>query len=152
MAFGGSLPQKGENTMENNPSAIDKLFDENNNDNIVLYNSKGEPTEFEQAALIPLEGKVYAILSLAVPNEDIAEDEGIVFSIETREDGERSLRLVVDDGIIERVFEIYESLLDNLPEDEETDEEDLFEDDFDDQLDDILGDILDEDDESSEKE
>lgn len=138
--------------MENNPSAIDKLFDENNNDNIVLYNSKGEPTEFEQAALIPLEGKVYAILSLAVPNEDIAEDEGIVFSIETREDGERSLRLVVDDGIIERVFEIYESLLDNLPEDEETDEEDLFEDDFDDQLDDILGDILDEDDESSEKE
>lgn len=138
--------------MENNPSAIDKLFDENNNDNIVLYNSKGEPTEFEQAALIPLEGKVYAILSLAVPNEDIAEDEGIVFSIETREDGERSLRLVVDDGIIERVFEIYESLLDNLPEDEETDEEDLFEDDFDDQLDDILGDILDEDDETSEKE
>ena len=138
--------------MENNPSAIDKLFDENNNDNIVLYNSKGEPTEFEQAALIPIEGKVYAILSLAVPNEDIAEDEGIVFSIETREDGERSLRLVVDDGIIERVFEIYESLLDNLPEDEETDEEDLFEDDFDDQLDDILGDILDEDDESSEKE
>lgn len=138
--------------MENNPSAIDKLFDENNNDNIVLYNSKGEPTEFEQAALIPLEGKVYAILSLAVPNEDIAEDEGIVFSIETREDGERSLRLVVDDGIIERVFEIYESLLDNLPEDEETDEESLFEDDFDDQLDDILGDILDEDDESSEKE
>lgn len=138
--------------MENNPSAIDKLFDENNNDNIVLYNSKGEPTEFEQAALIPLEGKVYAILSLAVPNEDIAEDEGIVFSIETREDGERSLRLVVDDGIIERVFEIYESLLDNIPEDEETDEEDLFEDDFDDQLDDILGDILDEDDESSEKE
>ena len=138
--------------MENNPSAIDKLFDENNNDNIVLYNSKGEPTEFEQAALIPLEGKVYAILSLAVPNEDIAEDEGIVFSIETREDGERSLRLVVDDGIIERVFEIYESLLDNLPEDEGTDEEDLFEDDFDDQLDDILGDILDEDDETSEKE
>ena len=138
--------------MENNPSAIDKLFDENNNDNIVLYNSKGEPTEFEQAALIPLEGKVYAILSLAVPNEDIAEDEGIVFSIETREDGERSLRLVVDDGIIERVFEIYESLLDNLPEDEGTDEEDLFEDDFDDQLDDILGDILDEDDEPSEKE
>ena len=138
--------------MENNPSAIDKLFDENNNDNIVLYNSKGEPTEFEQAALIPLEGKVYAILSLAVPNEDIAEDEGIVFSIETREDGERSLRLVVDDGIIERVFEIYESLLDNLPEDEETDEEDLFEDDYDDQLDDILGDILDEDDEPSEKE
>lgn len=138
--------------MENNPSAIDKLFDENNNDNIVLYNSKGEPTEFEQAALIPLEGKVYAILSLAVPNEDIAEDEGIVFSIETREDGERSLRLVVDDGIIERVFEIYESLLDNLPEDGETDEEDLFEDDFDDQLDDILGDILDEDDEPSEKE
>ena len=138
--------------MENNPSAIDKLFDETNNDNIVLFNSKGEPTEFEQAALIPLEGKVYAILSLAVPNEDIAEDEGIVFSIETREDGERSLRLVVDDGIIERVFEIYESLLDNLPEDDETDEEDLFEDDFDDQLDDILGDILDEDDESSEKE
>lgn len=128
--------------MENGSSAIDKLFDENNNDNIVLYNTKGEPTEFEQVAVIPYEGKIYALLSLVTPNEDVAEDEGLVFSIETGEDGKKSLKLVVDDGIIDKIFEIYESL---LGDDAESDE-DMFEDDFDDRLDDILGDLLDDDD------
>ena len=91
--------------MENHASAIDKLFDENNNDNIVLYNEKGVPTEFEQVALIPLEGKPYAILCLANPNEDIGEDEGIVFSIEMPENGKKSLQIVTDDEIIGKVFD-----------------------------------------------
>ena len=128
--------------MENGSSAIDKLFDENNNDNIVLYNPKGEPTEFEQIAIIPLEGKVYALLSLVTPIDEVDEDEGLVFSIETGKDGKRSLQLVVDSGIIDKVFDIYESL---LQDGEEEDDEEMFEDDFDDRLDDILGDLLDDD-------
>ena len=124
--------------MENHASAIDKLFDENNNDNIVLYNEKGVPTEFEQVALIPLEGKPYAILCLANPNEDIGEDEGIVFSIEMPENGKKSLQIVTDDEIIGKVFDIYENLLDEYSE--ELDEPE-------DGLDDILSDLLDGEDE-----
>ena len=109
--------------MENHMSAIDKLFDENNNDNIVLYNEKGEATEFEQAALIPLDGKIYALLSLVNPTEDIAEDEGLVFLIDT--EGEHpTFDLVTDDAIIDEVFALYEGLLDLLDEEESEESDD----------------------------
>ena len=125
--------------MENNMSAIDKLFDENNNDNIVLYNEKGEATEFEQVAIIPHGGKIYALLSLATPTDDISEDEGFVFSIDTSEEGKKTLSLVTDDGVIDAVFKIYEDLLDEL---EDSDE--FFDDEPEDLLDEILADLDDE--------
>ena len=121
-------------------SAIDKLFDENNNDNIVLYNEKGDATEFEQVAIIPHGGKIYALLSLATPTDEIGEDEGFVFSIETAEDGKKTLALVTDDAVIDAVFGVYEDLLDEL---EESDE--LFDDEPEDLLDEILADLDDED-------
>ena len=129
--------------MENNMSAIDKLFDENNNDNIVLYNEKGEATEFEQVAIIPHGGKIYALLSLATPTDDIGEDEGFVFSIESGEDGKKTLQLVTDDTVIDAIFEVYEGLLDEIEE-----FDDFFDDEPEDMLDEILGDLDDEDDES----
>lgn len=124
--------------MENHESAIEKLFDENNNDNIILYNEKGEPTEFEQAALIPYNQTVYAILSLAKPDENIAEDEGLVFAIEADENEKYSLVLVTDEDIINAVFDIYEKLLDEYDEGEF---------DLDDEPDDELDDILDDEEE-----
>lgn len=132
--------------MEKHASAIDKLLDKDNNDNIVLYNEKGVPTEFEQAALIPFAGKLYAILSLVNPNDDIGEDEGIVFSIEISEQGKKSLKIVTDDEIIGKVFDIYESLLDEL----EKELEDELGDEPDDGLDEILADILDDEEDDSD--
>ena len=97
--------------MSNEMSPIDKLFDENNEENIVLYDEKGEPTEFEQVAVVSYDGKYYVILSPAAPMEGIAEDEGIVFVIEG--DGEdRTLSVVLDDEIIDAIFEIYEASFD----------------------------------------
>ena len=125
--------------MENNMSAIDKLFDENNNDNIVLYNEKGEATEFEQVAIIPHGGKIYALLSLATPTDDISEDEGFVFSIDTSEEGKKTLSLVTDDAVIDAVFKVYEDLLDEL---ENSDE--FYDDEPEDLLDEILADLDDE--------
>ena len=98
-------------------SAIEKLFDENNNENIVLYNDKGEATEFEQAAIIPLDGKIYAILSLADPTEDISDDEGFVFEVNAEEE-HPSFNLVDNEQIIDEVFALYEGLLELLEEDE----------------------------------
>lgn len=91
---------------------IDMLFDENCDDNIVLFDENGEPTEFEQIAIIPMEGTVYCILRpLDIP--ELADDEAFVFAVcEGEGEEEDSLDLVDDDETIDKVFELYYSLLD----------------------------------------
>ena len=138
--------------MDKNKSVIDKLFDENNNDNIILYNAKDEPTEFEQAALIPIDGKAYALLSLAHPSDEISAEEGFVFAIETDKDGNDALRLITDEKIIDRVFEIYNGLLEDidLEDDEPNEDEDDDDIDLDDEPEEEDIDLEDDEDESSE--
>ena len=90
---------------------IDALFDEENNDAIILFNEKGEEIAFEQIALIPLE-KTYAILKPIQPMEGVGENEGLVFSIEVNEEtNEEYLALVVDEAIIDKVFDVYDELV-----------------------------------------
>lgn len=93
-------------------NAIDALFDQNNNENITLYNEKDEPVEFEQIALIPLDDIVYAILRPVMEIEGVAEDEAFVFEIVEDEETGDALRLVEDDKIIDAVFADYNKLLD----------------------------------------
>ena len=95
--------------MEEN--VIDKLFDEDNNDVIVLKNEKGEEVAFEQIALIPLAAKTYCILKPVQPLEGMGEDEGLVFSIETTDEGLEYLALVVDEKVIDDVFDVYDELV-----------------------------------------
>ncbi len=101
--------EEKELNMEN---AIDALFDENNTENIKLYNEKDEEVEFEQIALIPLDDIVYVILKPAMKIEGIADDEAFVFEIVEDEENGELLRLVEDDKIIDAVFEDYNKLLD----------------------------------------
>ena len=97
-----------EEKKEINP--IDALFDANNSDNIVLYNEKDEPIEFEQIALIPQNDLVYAILKPAAKLEDVADDEAFVFEIVEDEENGDIIKLVEDDKIIDAVFEEYNKL------------------------------------------
>ena len=91
---------------------IDILLDENDNDNVILYNENGEEVEFMQIAIIPLDEIVYAILKPVEPMEGLGADEGLVFTI--NEDCEEPfLELEVDLEIIDKVFDIYEDLLRN---------------------------------------
>ena len=92
----------------NNP--IDQIFDENNQDNIVLYNENGDAVEFEQIALVPRLGKVYVILKPAVVMEGMGEDEALVLAVE-EVDGEECLVLVEEDEVIDAVFSEYYELL-----------------------------------------
>ena len=95
-------------------SPIDKLFDDNNSDPIVLFNEKGEEVSFEQIALIPLEERIFAILKPMEKTEGVGEDEALVFEIlegETEED-EEYLNLVSDMEIIDNVFKVYDKLID----------------------------------------
>ncbi|MBO5213020.1 MAG: DUF1292 domain-containing protein [Clostridia bacterium] len=93
---------------------IDALFDEDNNDPILLYNQNGEAISFEQIAIIPLKSKVYAILKPVQPIDGLGEDEGLVFVIEQGEnDAQDYLTLVTDEKIIDDVFEIYDDLIES---------------------------------------
>ena len=91
-------------------SPIDMLLDENNNENIKLYNEENEEIEFEQIALVPIENKTYAILRPVVEMEGIAEDEALVFVIDEIDD-EDCLVIVEDDNIVDKVFEEYYKML-----------------------------------------
>ena len=94
---------------------IDKLYDEENNDLIYLFNEKGEEIAFEQIALIPIIETTYVILKPVRPLEGLQEDEGLVFEIKTNNE-EEYLSLVVDEGIIDDVFDIYFKLVENEEE------------------------------------
>ena len=100
-----------ENVEEINP--IDQILDENNVDNIVLYNEKNEPFEFEQIAVIPLEDgenqKLYAILLPVTKLPGIEEDEAVTFELNEQEG---TVSVCEDDEVIDRVLQEYEKLLD----------------------------------------
>ena len=90
---------------------IDVLLDPNNYDNVVLYNDKDEPVEFEQIAIIPLDDKTYVILQPVDRNDiGIEEDEAFAFEIVEDEEKGDSLLLVEDDVLIDRVFDAYKDL------------------------------------------
>ena len=91
-------------------SPIDMLMDENNTDNIKLYNEQNEEVEFEQIALVPIDDKTYAILKPAKSMEGIADDEALVFVIDEIDD-EECLVIVDDDKIVDQVFEEYYKML-----------------------------------------
>ena len=98
---------------------IEQILDENNVENIVLYNEKDEPYEFEQIAIIPLnrddKQDLYAILLPVTPLAGIEEDEALVFEVNEREN---VVRVCADDAIIDQVMTEYERLL-NEAEDAE---------------------------------
>ena len=97
---------------EKQANPIEQILDENNIDNIVLYNEKDEPFEFEQIAVIPLingeKQDLYAILLPLTPLAGIEEDEALVFEVNEREN---VVRVCDDESIIDRVMTEYEKLL-----------------------------------------
>ena len=93
-----------------NVSPIDMLFDENNTDNIVLFDEENKEVEFEQIAIIPLEEKTYAILRPLDEEEPLAEDEAVVFAIEELDD-EEVLIPERNMDTVDKVFDKYYELL-----------------------------------------
>ena len=92
---------------------IDALFDEENSENITLYDEDGKAVEFEQIAVIPLKEQMYVILC-PVDAEAIGlgEDEAVVFAV-IESDGEAQLEVVQEDEIIDAVFAEYYRLLED---------------------------------------
>ena len=86
-------------------SIVDILLDENNTDNLVLFNEQGEEKEFEQIAVIPYDSKVYVILR-PVDFDELTDDEACVFALEP-DGNDFTLDLVLEDDLLDAVFDIY---------------------------------------------
>ena len=82
-------------------SIVEKLFDEDNDDIIELKQEDGNVLKFEQIAVVIYEGKYYAILH---PME-LKTDEVVIFKLV--EDDEDSLDLVLDEGLANKILEVY---------------------------------------------
>ncbi len=94
-----------------NKDAIAQILDENNTENITLFDSEGKPIEFEQIAVIPLENKLkqedlYAILIPITPMQGVNEGEGVVIKVKASD-----VEVVNDQDTIDRVLDVYQKLL-----------------------------------------
>lgn len=85
-------------------SLLEQLLDENNDDNVFLFDEAGNEVELEQIATVMHEGEVYAILRPL----DAAEDEAVVFILDPSD--EESIEIVEDDALAEKVLEIYHNM------------------------------------------
>ena len=95
---------------EKTVSQIELLLDENNTDNIKLYDENNKETEFEQVAIIPIDDKIYAILKPITEITGVSDDEALVFVIEEIDD-EEVLVVVDDEELVDKVFNEYYALL-----------------------------------------
>ena len=91
---------------------IKQILDENNTENVILFDDENKPIEFEQIALIPLErtNKLYAILIPITPMKGVNEGEGVLFVIDEENS---NMEIVRDEKIIDEVLEIYQKLIED---------------------------------------
>lgn len=94
-------------------SIFDIILDENNFENIVLYDEKNKAEEFEQVAYIPIEEKDYVILKPVKPFEGMKDDEAIVFEM-VDDEGDEQLIPISDEKIVEDVFAEYNRIFDEM--------------------------------------
>lgn len=96
--------------MSNPDSIVSILLDENNEEPIELTSDTGRTIKYDQIAVIPLEGKLYAILKPLDKIKGISDDQAILFYVNEEND---SLVVVQDNEILEKVYQIYLKMLEN---------------------------------------
>ena len=91
---------------------IEQILDENNMENVVLYDAENKPIEFEQVAVIPLDrtGMLYAIMIPVTPMQGVGEGEGVLFVIDELKG---TIDIERDDAIIDEVLTIYKTLIED---------------------------------------
>ena len=98
--------------MKDEQKVIEQLLDEENTDNVILYDGDNNPLEFMQVALIPIKDDTYAVLKPISHIDGVEEDEVIVFKfVEDDDEQEDHLEVVVDDKINDLVLKELNKLL-----------------------------------------
>ena len=95
--------------MKKTKNPINSILDSKNTDNIILYNEKGEPIEFEQIAVIPINNEIFVILKPCDESCNELDNEAYAFEI-IQKNGEDILELVEDSDQIKQIFDRYDEL------------------------------------------
>lgn len=98
---------------------IEALLDPQNAENIKLYDENDKEIEFEQIALIPLNNSVYVILKPVTKMAGVEDDEAVVFELVDDEENGDTLNIVMEEEVINQVFDEYKKMIeaDNEGED-----------------------------------
>ena len=80
---------------------------------VTLTTDEGEDIEFEIVTELALGEDFYALMQPVKPLDGVAEDEALVFRIIETDDGDE-YELVIDDDILDGVFESYNNMIEDL--------------------------------------
>ena len=101
---------------------LDVLLDQDNKEPIVLMDESGKQMSFEQVAVIPYEvrkeQRLYCVLKPLDKIEGIADDEAIVFLVDTDDAGNSIIRIEEDEEVAIAVFDKYYDLLEEAQKEE----------------------------------
>lgn len=95
----------------------DELSEEVDDGIIELIDEENNVVKFKLLDVTEYKGEKYTLLLAAEPNEDIAEDEVVIFRLNEEEE---TLEPIEDDALLQEVFDFYQ---------EETEGEDVYSDD-----------------------
>lgn len=91
----------------------DELLEDNDEELIELVDEEGNVINFRLLDVTEYKGEKYTLLLATEPNEEIAEDEVVIFRYN---EAEQTLDPIEDENLLQEVFDFYQSEAD---EDEE---------------------------------
>ncbi len=88
---------------EKNERFVDRLFDDNNFEPVVIKDNDGKEVEFDQVAVVDYEGSYYAVLCPITKLEGVGEDEVLIFEIDEEND---RLNYVEDEKVANDIIDL----------------------------------------------
>ncbi|MCH5148051.1 MAG: DUF1292 domain-containing protein [Clostridiales bacterium] len=87
----------------------DEILEEDGEEIVELIDDNGNVLKFKLLDVTEYKGVKYTLLLAAEPNEEIAEDEVVIFRLN---EVEEVLEPIEDDKLLEEVFEFYQNEID----------------------------------------
>ena len=87
-----------------------EILDEEESEIIELVDDDGKVIKFKLLDVTEYKGEKYTLLLAAEPDDEIAEDEVVIFRLNEKEE---ILEPIEDEALLEEVFEFYQSEVDD---------------------------------------
>lgn len=84
----------------------ENLNEEEQDEIVELIDDAGKVIKFKLLDVTEYKGEKYTLLLIAEPNDEIAEDEVVIFRLNEKEE---TLEPIEDEKLLEEVFEFYQS-------------------------------------------
>lgn len=83
---------------------------------VELIDDDGNVIKFKLLDITEYKGEKYTLLLAAEPNEEIGEDEVVIFRLNEKEE---TLEPIEDDNLLQEVFDFYQQEIENEPDEED---------------------------------